>query len=352
MSRALKGNLDAGLRSESSPLVLAVETSCDETAVAIIRGTEGILVSEIASQVELHAPYGGVVPEIASRNHNLGLKPLLKRAMALSGISLSEIDALAATSGPGLASSLLIGDTTAKALALGLNRPFFSVNHMEGHLLSPFIGSSHGVRPNLSLIVSGGHTQIVKVNHIGEYQVLGKTRDDAAGEAFDKVGKMLGLPYPGGPEIDRRSDLGDSSAFEFPRSMIDSGDDHFSFSGIKTSVFYLLEKLEKPLSDQTINDVCSSFQKAVIDVLVAKLFAAAERFDASLVTVSGGVSCNRSLRLAMKQAAARQKMELLMAKPVYSTDNAAMIAFAAACRLENGFSPSPLDADIDPNMVL
>ncbi len=333
-------------------LVLAIETSCDETAVAIARGTGEILISEVASQIELHAPYGGVVPELASRNHNLDLRPLIELTLKKSGISLGEISAIAATSGPGLASSLLIGDTTAKALALGLDRPFFSINHMEGHLLSPFIGDPAGVRPNISLIVSGGHTQIVKVNAVGDYQVLGSTRDDAAGEAFDKVGKMLGLPYPGGPELDKRSTAGNADAHDFPRSMIDSGDYQFSFSGIKTSVFYLLEKMEKPFSEETVNDICASFQKAVVEVLVAKLFAAATEYQAGLVTVSGGVSCNSSLRAAVEKTAAENCIDLILAQPGYSTDNAAMIAYTAASRMESGFPPSDLNGDINPNLPL
>ncbi|MCB1087596.1 MAG: tRNA (adenosine(37)-N6)-threonylcarbamoyltransferase complex transferase subunit TsaD, partial [Verrucomicrobiae bacterium] len=259
-------------------LVLAIETSCDETAVAVARGGRGeILASRISSQIALHQPYGGVVPELASRNHNLHLRSLIDEVLTEASLSPAELDAVAATSGPGLASSLLIGNTTAKALALALGKPFYAVNHLEGHLLSPFIGDPAGIRPNLALVVSGGHTLLVHIRSAGDYTVLGTTRDDAAGEAFDKVGKMLGLPYPGGPEIDRRARAGGSrTAYDFPRSMIDSGDFQFSFSGLKTSVFYLLQKLGTPLTDEIVNDLCASFQEAVIDVLVAKTLAAAE----------------------------------------------------------------------------
>ena len=332
--------------------ILAIETSCDETAVAIAHPNGEILVSEVASQIELHAPYGGVVPELASRNHNLDLRPLIELTLKNAGVSLDRIIAVAATSGPGLASSLLIGDTTAKAIALGLNVPFFSINHMEGHLLSPFIGDPTGVRPNISLIVSGGHTQIVRVKGVGDYEILGSTLDDAAGEAFDKAGKMIGLPYPGGPEIDRRAPDGDPTAFDFPRSMIDSGDYRFSFSGIKTSVYYQLEKLEQPLDETTINDLCASFQAAVVDVLVSKLLGASKEYKADLVAVSGGVSCNRGLRQQMEKTATQNGIELQLASPGFSTDNAAMIAYVAAMHLSNGFPPSDLNSDIDPNLVL
>jgi len=336
----------------SADYLLAIETSCDETAVAICDGDGRIVISEIASQIELHSPYGGVVPELASRNHNLDLRPLIGKTLENAGISIDQIGAVAATSGPGLASSLLVGDTTAKAVALGLGKPFVSVNHMEGHLLSPFIGQSEGIKPNVSLVVSGGHTLLVLVNGVGDYRLLGSTKDDAAGEAFDKVGKMLGLAYPGGPEVDQRSRLGDPEFHAFPRSMIDSGDYDFSFSGLKTSAFYLLEKLPHPLSDPVINDVCASFQAAVVEVLVAKLFAAALEYKAELVTVSGGVSCNSGLRAAVEEAAASHRIPSLMASSSYSTDNAAMIAFTAATRLKAGFAPSPLNADIDPNLSL
>lgn len=335
--------------------VLAIETSCDETAVAIARGPRGeIVASAISSQIDLHRPYGGVVPELASRNHNLHLRPLVDRVLAEAGIVPADLDAVAATSGPGLASSLLIGNTTAKALALALLKPFYAVNHLEGHLLSPFIGDPGGVRPNLALIVSGGHTLLVHTRAPVDYTVLGSTRDDAAGEAFDKVGKMLGLPYPGGPEIDRRARRpgADRSAYDLPRSMIDSGDFQFSFSGLKTAVFYLLQKLGNPLGEKAVDDLCASFQEAVIDILVAKTLAAAEATGEGLITVSGGVSCNSRLREAMADACARRGCDLKFAEAVHSTDNAAMIAFAAAIKQGMNADPTGLDQDINPNLGL
>lgn len=335
------------------PVILAIETSCDETAVAISEGTRKILISEVASQIDIHSPYGGVVPEVASRNHNITLPPLISKSLEKAGLEISDIDAVAATSGPGLASSLLIGDTTAKAISVATGKPFYSINHMEGHLLSPFIGSDRGVIPNISLVVSGGHTMIVQVKSPGQYEILGSTKDDAAGEAFDKAGKMLGLPYPGGPEIDRRAAQGNPEAIDFPRAMLRSGDYDFSFSGMKTAMSHRLASLgpETP-SPETVDDLCASFQAAIVDVLVGKTMAAASACNAGVVTVSGGVSCNRGLRAAFTQSALDHGVELILAAPSFSTDNAAMIAFAAGCHLENGLPSSPLNADIDPNLPL
>jgi len=332
--------------------VLAIETSCDETAVALADEEGGILSSEVASQVDIHAPYGGVVPELASRNHNLWLRPLIARTLEQAGVAIDSIGAVAATSGPGLASSLLIGDTTGKAIAAALDIPFFSINHLEGHLLSPFIGSTGPVPRHVALIVSGGHTLLVEAEGVAQYRLLGTTKDDAAGEAFDKAGKMLGLPYPGGPEIDRLAREGNPEAFRFPRSMLGSGDFAFSFSGLKTSVYYLLEKRTEPPRGQELADICASFQAAVVEVLVRKLVAAAEQTGTETVAVSGGVSCNRGLREAISVEAQANGLSPRLASPAHSTDNAAMIAFAAAMRRREGIASSPLDADIDPNLAL
>lgn len=336
----------------SGDLVLAIETSCDETAVAVATGNGEILISKVASQIALHAPYGGVVPELASRNHSVDLRPLIAQTLRDAEVDLSAIASVAATSGPGLSSSLLIGDTTAKALAVGLQCPFYSINHMEGHLLSPFIGRDLPVYEHIALIVSGGHTMVVDVAAVGEYKILGSTRDDAAGEAFDKVGKMLGLEYPGGPVIGRRAEKGDRKAFDFPRSMIDSGDFQFSFSGLKTSARYTLDKLGVGIEESVIDDFCASFEESIVDVLIAKLFLAAEVTGRKLITISGGVSCNRRLRERAQTEAEKRGLELLLAMPDYSTDNAGMIAFAAALRKQAGIASSGLDSDIDPNMKL
>lgn len=336
----------------AQPLILAIETSCDETAVAIARGTTCIVASEIASQVAIHRPYGGVVPEVASREHNRDLRPLIEHTLQKAGITLDQIDCVAATSGPGLASSLLIGNTTAKALALALRRPYYAINHLEGHLLSPFIGSDRGVRPCVALIVSGGHTSLIDLRSVGDYHVLGSTRDDAAGEAFDKVGKLFGLPYPGGPEIDRLSAHGDPAAYDFPRSMLDSGDFAFSFSGLKTSALHQLRNIPEQDRPPQLANLCASFQQAIIDVLVGKTLAAVRATGHGLVAVSGGVSCNRALRNAFTDACGERSIELRLASPSVSTDNAAMIAFAAAQRIAADIPPTGLMHDIDPNLRL
>jgi len=332
--------------SRSVRTILAIETSCDETAIAVLRGRE-LLASEVASQVAAHQPYGGVVPEVASRHH-LQLAPrLLARAVAAAGVSLGEVDAFAATSGPGLASSLMIGASLAKGLALGFGKPYLAINHLEGHLLSPFFGSEGGVEPNMSLIVSGGHTLLVEVDDVGDYRIIGRTVDDAAGEAFDKVAKMLGLDYPGGPEIERCARGGDPARFDLPRGMINSGDANFSFSGLKTAVRYLLPKIAR----DDHHDLCASFQRAVIDVLVAKTIAVARASRRPLITVSGGVSCNRELHAKMSLGCEQAGLQLRFAAPQLCTDNAAMIAFAALLRLERGES-TPLTTEIDPNLAL
>ena len=329
--------------------VLALETSCDETGVAIMRGRNGysnseLLSSEVASQIAEHEKYGGIVPEIASRNHLVQAPRLLERATRAARIDMSAVDAFAATSGPGLASSLMIGASIAKGLAIGFGKPYLAINHLEGHLLSPFFGNGE-LKPNVSLIVSGGHTMLVEVHGLNNYRLIGRTVDDAAGEAFDKVAKLLGLGYPGGPEIERRARGGDSARFDLPRSMLDS--ENFSFSGLKTAVRYLLPKLRGDF----LADLCASFQQAVIEVLVRKTVAAAQKYNIDLVTVSGGVSCNQELRRELGDACARDGFEFRSAEAWLCTDNAAMIAFAAFLRLRAGFG-STVTAEIDPNLPL
>ena len=349
--------------------ILALETSCDETAVAILRrrchsGSE-LLASEVASQIAEHAKYGGVVPEVASRNHLVHAPRLLERAARDAKIDIVSVDAFAATSGPGLASSLMIGASIAKGLAIGFGKSYLAINHLEGHLLSPFFGDGE-VKPNVSLIVSGGHTMSIFVRALGDYEVIGRTVDDAAGEAFDKVAKMLGLGYPGGPEIEKRARGGDPKRFDLPRSMLDS--DNFSFSGLKTAVRYLLPKIVGPfcetpdegrrltrvpykLDPGPLADLCASFQQAIVDVLVRKTITAAQKHDVDLVTVSGGVSCNQELRRQLSEACKREGLKFKNAEPWLCTDNAAMIAFAAMLKLENRFESSVTE-EIDPNLAL
>jgi N6-L-threonylcarbamoyladenine synthase len=357
--------------------VLALETSCDETAVAILRGDRSgheLLASEVASQVAAHEKYGGIVPEIASRNHLIYAPRLLDHAASAAKSRLSEIAAFAATSGPGLASSLMIGASIAKGLAIGFGKRYLGINHLEGHLLSPFFGVEDGIKPNVSLIVSGGHTMLVVVRGLTKYEIIGRTVDDAAGEAFDKVAKMLGLGYPGGPEIEKHARGGDPKRFDFPRSMLAS--ENFSFSGLKTAVRYLLPKIavipsealrsrgtslndavtdaSGPLDfarDEALRDLCASFQQAIIDVLVTKTIAAAQKYRVDLVTISGGVSCNQELRRQMREACSRKGIEFKSAAPWLCTDNAAMIAFVALLRLRAGFE-SRVAEEIDPNLAL
>ena len=315
--------------------VLALETSCDETAAAVLRGG-GLLASEVASQIATHAQYGGVVPEVASREHLRALEPVIARALAAAGVTLDDIDAFAATCGPGLASSLMIGTSAAKGLAIARRKPWLAINHLEGHLLSPFFGNREGVRPAVALIVSGGHTLLVEIEAFGHYRLLGQTQDDAAGEAFDKVGKLLGLPYPGGPNVNRVADGGDPARVGFPRSMLHSDDFSFSFSGLKTAVRYLLPKL---------GGIC------LPDVLVAKTLRAAATTGRKLIAVSGGVSCNTRLREKLRATCWAHELELLIAEPTLCTDNAAMIGYVATLKLAAGETSSLTD-DIDPNLRL
>ena len=332
-------------------MILAIESSCDETAVAIIR-REGqraeLLTSLISSQIEIHRQYGGVVPEVACRNHAQRIRPLVQQALDDAGVSLDDITAFAATRGPGLASSLLVGLAYAKGLAAASAKPFFGINHMEGHLLSPFL-EEVTIPPHLSLIVSGGHTMLISVQAHGQYQLIGRTIDDASGEAFDKVGRMLKLPYPGGPEIEKHAREGNPKAFAFPRAHLKDAPFNFSFSGLKTAVLYQLQKLDDPQAQ--LADLCASFQDAVIDALVKKTIKAARQTGHTLIAISGGVACNRTLQEALTLAAQNAGMKVQPTPPALTTDNAGMIALAALLASENHPSDS-LEIGIDPNLAL
>jgi len=323
--------------------ILAFETSCDETAIAVLRDGQ-LLAAEVASQIAEHQKFGGVVPEVASRNHLVHAPRLLERALRDAKIDIAEVDAFAATSGPGLASSLMIGASIAKGLAIGFGKPYLAINHLEGHLLSPFFGDEK-MSANVSLVISGGHTMSILVRGVGDYEIIGRTVDDAAGEAFDKTAKLLGLGYPGGPEIEKHAANGDPKRFDLPRSMPDS--ENFSFSGLKTAVRYLLPKLK----GDYLADVCASVQAAIVDVLMSKTIAAAKKYHVDLVTLSGGVSCNKTLRKKMSDACQRHRLELKTAEPWLCTDNAAMIAFAAMLKSQSGIS-SKVSEEIDPNLAL
>jgi N6-L-threonylcarbamoyladenine synthase len=321
-------------------IVLGVETSCDETSVAVLR--DGAVLSDVISSQHVHAVYGGVVPELASRAHMRVIIEVVEEALRRADVRRDLLDGIAVTRGPGLVGALLVGLSFSKAMAFGLGIPLIGVNHMEGHLYSPFLAEPGPTYPFLALIVSGGHTMLVHVREPFRHDVLGETRDDAAGEAFDKVAKMLGLGYPGGPVIDRLAKGGNPEAIRFPRSLLEGSD--FSFSGIKTAVLYYLRRSgivaeagEPPVLDEkALADVCASFQMAVVDVLVLKAIAAAEMLNVHCITMSGGVSANSLLRERMTAAAAHRGYSLHYPSLDYCTDNGAMIAYVGWMRLQAG----------------
>lgn len=342
-------------------LVLGIESSCDETAVALIEEVSGeaqprLLSSVISTQIPLHRLYGGVIPELASRNHSTNLPGVLREALEKAGRSIEQVDVFASTAGPGLVAALLVGNTAAKALALAAGKPFVAVNHLEGHMLSPFVTHPQGLIPHLGLVVSGGHTLLVDVRGSGDYTLLGRSKDDAAGEAFDKVAKMLDLPYPGGPEIDKRAEAGDPERFKFPRPMLHEPHLDFSFSGLKTAVLYTLPGLvasgnPHDLNEQTLCDLCAGVRAAIVEVLVHKAMRACRQTGHRVLAVSGGVSCNAALRSGLKAACTKAGIELILPPNSLTTDNAAMIAFAGLLRARAG-DFSPLDTPVDPNMHL
>ena len=316
-------------------LVLGIETSCDETGVAVYDSGRGLLAHALHSQVALHDPYGGVVPELASRDHVRRLLPLAREVLRGAGVQESDLDAIAFTQGPGLAGALLVGAAVANGLAFGLGIAAIGVHHLEGHLLSPLLEKNAPAFPFVALLVSGGHTQLMRVSGVGDYRMLGETLDDAAGEAFDKTAKLLGLSYPGGPALAKLAQRGKPDRFEFPRPMLERlgkhGDLNFSFSGLKTAVVTLLR--QRTLDDQTRADVAAGFQEAVVDVLVAKSLAAIARTGLERLVVAGGVGANLRLRALLDAGAAREGFSVFYPAMEFCTDNGAMIALAGAMRL-------------------
>jgi N6-L-threonylcarbamoyladenine synthase len=338
--------------------VLAIETSCDETSAAVVHHGR-ILANVVSSQIKLHAEYGGVVPELAAREHLRNLIPVTEAALLQSGIRRQDVAAVAATRGPGLPSALLVGLKAMQALAYALHRPFFGIHHHEAHLYSAWIrkdplrGEFDQFEPNISLIVSGGHTMLVHVEAEHKHRVLGTTLDDAAGECFDKIGKLLGLAYPAGPEMDRLAEKGDANAYTFPRPMIQEPNDDFSFSGLKTSVRYFLrDKPKLARQTQALRDICASVQSAIVDVLVSKTGRAAHRLGVRCITASGGVTCNSALRRNLGQMCDTHQIRLRLAEPSLCTDNAGMIGILAERKLARGCSATELDADILPGWKL
>ncbi len=327
-------------------VVLAIETSCDETSVAVVKNGTEVLSNVVATQIDMHAVFGGVVPEVASRMHLEMLYPVLTQALEQAELSSDELDAVAATHGPGLIGALLIGVSSAKALSLAWDVPYIGVNHVEGHLFATFLERPELEPPLVVLLVAGGHTQIVHVKSLGNYEILGSTIDDAAGEAFDKVARYLGLGYPGGPIIDKLSIEGDREAIAFPRGLMNGSFD-FSFSGMKTSVVNYVRKFP----DAANADIAASFQEAVVDVLVKKTLAAATKVNANAVCIGGGVAANSRLRDRIAQDCSEAGLDYLVPSRAFCTDNAAMIAAAASWRLALD-GADELDGGAYPSLAL
>jgi N6-L-threonylcarbamoyladenine synthase len=323
-------------------LILGVETSCDETAAAVVEDGGRILSSVVASQVEVHAPYGGIVPELASRRHLEMILPVLTRALQDAGVGLADLTAVAVTAGPGLVGSLLVGVSAAKALAYCRRLPLVAVNHLEGHIAAARLEWPQIAHPFVALVVSGGHTHLYHVPAECQYRLLGRTRDDAAGEAFDKVAKLLNLGYPGGPLIEREAARGNPRAIPFPRAVCSDGSLDFSFSGLKTAVVHHLKgygptgRAGEAPGDAEVRDVCASFQEAAVDMLVERLMRAAREIGVGRLVVAGGVACNGALRRALKAEAEAEGFELYLPALALCTDNAAMIAAAGAVRYRRG----------------
>ena len=337
----------------TNPLILGIETSCDETGIGIVRGTE-LLADTLASSVEEHARFGGVVPEVASRAHVEAMIPTIKKSVAAAGINLNQIDAIAVTSGPGLAGALVVGVAAAKALGVALNKPVYGVNHLASHVAVDTLENGKLPEPTLALLVSGGHSSLLKVNNINyEIESLGKTLDDAAGEAFDKVARVLGLPFPGGPWIDKAAQEGNALAIEFPKGLMSKDDliNHtfdFSFSGLKTAVARWVQAWEKTGVAVPVSDVAASFQEAVVEVLVKKTLLAAKQTGINTVVIGGGVAANSRLRSMAISEAEKVGVTIRIPRPGLCTDNGAMVAALGSHLFSAGIEPSKLNFEVDP----
>ncbi|EEB79389.1 glycoprotease family protein [marine gamma proteobacterium HTCC2148] len=319
-------------------LILGLETSCDETGVALYDTERGLLAHALFSQIDIHVEYGGVVPELASRDHVRKTLPLIEEVMAEAEVTAADIDGVAYTAGPGLVGALMVGATLARSLAWGWGVPALGVHHMEGHLLAPMLEEEHPEFPFVALLVSGGHTQLVRVDGIGQYRLLGESLDDAAGEAFDKAAKMLGLPYPGGPHIGRLAQSGNPERFDFPRPMVNRPGLDFSFSGLKTFTLNTVASCweEGELTEQDKADIARAFEDAVVSTLVIKCRRALKQEGLKTLVMAGGVSANSSLRSGLKRALAKERAQVFYPAPLFCTDNGAMIAYAGAQRLQAG----------------
>ncbi len=324
------------MKNKDDIWILAIESSCDETAAAVVRNGRDVLSNVISSQIELHKLYGGVVPEIASRKHIEKINQVVEEALQGAGASFDDIDAIAVTYGPGLVGALLVGVAFAKALSFALGIPLVGVHHIEGHICANYIENKELEPPFLCLVVSGGHTHLVNVKGYGQYEILGRTRDDAAGEAFDKVARAIGLGYPGGPKIEELSKQGSPDAIPFPRAKVAGGQYDFSFSGLKSAVLNYINGCQMKKEPICRADVAASFQKAVIDVLVGHAMDAAQEFGVDKFSIAGGVASNATLREAMRQACEQRNIRFYNPSPIFCTDNAAMIGVAGYYDFING----------------
>jgi N6-L-threonylcarbamoyladenine synthase len=332
-------------------IILAIETSCDETSVAIIKNGREILSNVIYTQIDIHKKFGGVVPEIASRKHIEKIDLIFAQSLEESGLNFKDLDAIAVTYGPGLVGALLVGMSYAKALAFGLGIPLIPVNHIDGHIAANYLAFPDLKPPYIALIVSGGHTHIIDVLDYGEYKVLGRTRDDAVGEAFDKVARTLGFPYPGGPYIDKAAKDGNKEAINFPRTYLEKGSFDFSFSGIKSSVLNYLNSMKMKGIEVNTNDVAASFQEAVVDVLIEKIISASLKMNHKEIIIAGGVAANSSLRKRLKEEAKIHHLDVFYPPLSLCTDNAAMIGAAAYYQFKKGIFAN-LDLNSVPNLKL
>lgn len=332
-------------------IVLGIETSCDETSCSIVRDGREVLSNVISSQIDIHRKFGGVVPEIASRKHIESINPIIQQALDEACLDFSDLDLISVTQGPGLVGALLIGLSAAKALAFGLDLPLVGVNHIEGHICANYIEYKDLEPPFTCLIVSGGHTYLVYASSYTDYELVGMTRDDAAGEAFDKVARSLGLPYPGGPHIDRLARVGNKEAIDFPRVMLEKDSYDFSFSGLKTAVLNYLNQMDQASREIVVEDVAASFQAAVVDVLVDKTYKLAKERSSNKIVLAGGVAANSALRQAMEARGREEGVSIYYPSNILCTDNAAMIASCGYFNYING-KKSSLDMEVRPNLGL
>ena len=332
-------------------LILAIESSCDETAAAVVKNGREVLSNVINTQIAIHTEYGGVVPEIASRKHIENINPVIKKALTDAGVTLDDIDAIGVTYGPGLVGALLVGVAEAKAIAFAKNKPLVGVHHIEGHIIANYVENKELEPPFVALVVSGGHTHLVKVNDYGEYEIIGRTRDDAAGEAFDKVARAIGLGYPGGPKIDKLAKEGNPEAIEFPRAHVDDAPYDFSFSGIKSAVLNYINSANMQGKEINRADVAASFQKAVVDALVSRAVKLAKECGMDKLAIAGGVASNSALRAAVQEECAKNNIRFYSPSPVLCTDNAAMIGAAAYYEYIKGVRHG-YDLNAVPNLKL